>query len=227
MAGPFKYRGRPWRVDVSHVPRRHARGMPRCEPCLHDVIARTARRIAALLLVASAWLRPAVASSSQVVVDVGRDDDAFVIEASATIRADEATAWRILTAYDEYARFIPGIRSSHVVGRRGPVVTVEQSDDALLWPMHWPLRITYEITELPPDRIESRAVASMMPTLQSHYRLTRTAAGVRLDYRGHMGGGLGTRDFQEWLIRRTVTRQFQALADEIERNGSDPPATRN
>ena len=164
------------------------------------------------------------AAASPVVVDVQRDDDAFVIAASATLRADAATAWRILTAYGEYARFIPGIRSSHVVGRRGPVVTVEQSDDALLWPMHWPLRITYEITELPPDRIESRAVASLMPTLQSHYRLTPTAAGVRLDYSGHMGGGLGTRDFEEWLIRRTVSRQFQALADEIERNGGDAPA---
>jgi hypothetical protein len=39
-----------------------------------------------------------------------------------------------------------------------------------------------------------------------------------------MDGGHGTRDFQEWLIRRTVSRQFQALADEIERNGGDAPA---
>jgi len=203
------------------------RGMLPREACLHDVIHPTARRVAALLFIASALLGSAVAASSPVVVDIQRDDDAFVIAASATLRADEATAWRILTAYGEYARFIPGIRSSQVVGRRGPVVTVEQSDDALLWPMHWPLHITYEITELPPDRIESRAVASIMPTLQSHYRLTPTAAGVRLDYSGHMGGGLGTRDFQEWLIRRTVTRQFQALADEIERNGGEPPAARN
>jgi hypothetical protein len=201
--------------------------MRACEACLQDVTDPTARRVAAILFVSSALLGSTTAASSPVVVDVQRDDDTFVIAASATLRADATKAWRILTAYDEYARFIPGISSSHVVGRRGPVVTVEQSDDALLWPMHWPLRITYEITELPPDRIESRAVASLMPTLQSHYRLTPTAAGVRLDYSGHMGGGLGTRDFQEWLIRRTVSRQFQALADEIERNGGEAPPAQN
>ena len=197
-----------------------------CEACLQDVTHPNARRLAAILFVASALLG-STAAASPVVVDVQRDDDAFVIEASATLRADAAKAWRILTTYDEYARFIPGIRSSHVVGRRGPVVTVEQSDDALLWPMHWPLHITYEITELPPDRIESRAVASLMPTLQSHYRLTPTEEGVRLDYSGHMDGGLGTRDFQEWLIRRTVSRQFRALADEIERNGGKAPPASN
>lgn len=200
--------------------------MAPCETCLQDVTDSNACRVAATLFIASVLLG-STAAASPVVVDVQRDDDAFVIAASTTLRADAATAWRILTAYGDYARFIPGVRSSHVVGRHGPVVIVEQSDDALLWPMHWPLRITYEITELPPDRIESRAVASLMPTLQSHYRLTPTAAGVRLDYSGHMGGGLGTRDFEEWLIRRTVSRQFQALADEIERNGSDAPPARN
>jgi len=200
--------------------------MPHREACLQDVTDTNARRVAAILFVASVLLG-STAAASPVVVDVQRDDDAFVIAASATLRADAAKAWRVLTAYDDYARFIPGVRSSHVVGRRGPVVTVEQSDDALLWPLHWPLRITYEITELPPDRIESRAVASLMPTLQSHYRLTPTAAGVRLDYNGHMRGGLGTRDLEEWLIRRTVSRQFQALADEIERKGSDAPPAPN
>jgi ribosome-associated toxin RatA of RatAB toxin-antitoxin module len=189
--------------------------------CLQDVTRLHPNRFAAILCVASALLGSPAAASAPVVVDVERDDDAFIIEASASLRADPATAWRILTDYGKYPRFIPGIRRSEVVGRRGAVVTVEQSDDELLWPLHWPLRITYEITELPPDRIESRAVARLMPTLRSHYRLTPTPAGVRLDYTGHVGGGLGTRDFEEWLIRRTVSRQFQALADEIERSGGN------
>lgn len=202
-------------------------GMSARNACLPDMTRPHRSRVAAILCFASVLLGSTAVASSPVVVDVERDDDAFVIEASASLRADAATAWRILTDYGEYPRFIPGIRRSRVVGRRGALVTVEQSDDALLWPMHWPLRITYEITELPPDRIESRAVASLMPTLQSRYRLTPTPAGVRLDYSGHVGGGLGTRDFEEWLIRRTVSRQFQALADEIERSGSSAaPAPR-
>jgi hypothetical protein len=199
--------------------------MRRRERCLPDVTYLAASRVAAILALTGGLLGATRAVSSPVAVDVQREDDAFVIAASATLHADAPTAWRILTSYGEYARFIPGIRSSQVVARRGRVVTVEQSDDALLWPLHWPLRITYEITELPPDRIESRAVANLMPTLQSHYRLTPTAEGVRLDYNGHMEAGLGLRDFEEWAIRRTVSRQFQALADAIERGGADAPGS--
>jgi hypothetical protein len=183
------------------------------------------RRAAAILVLAGGLLAAPTAMSSPVAVEVQREDDAFVIAASATLRADAPTAWRILTSYGEYSRFIPGIRYSHVVARRGRVVTVEQSDDALLWPLHWPLHIMYEITELPPDRIESRAVANLLPALQSHYRLTTTAEGVRLDYNGYMEASLALRDFEEWAIRRTVSRQFQALADAIERGGAHAPAS--
>ena len=171
---------------------------------------------------------PAMAASP-VAVDVERREDTYYIAASATLRTDAATAWRILTSYDEYPRFIPGIRSSHVVARQGHVVTVEQSDDSLLWPMHWALHIVYEITELPPDRIESRAVAQMMPTLRSNYVLTPVTTGVRIDYRGRVDAGFaGLGDIEQWALRRSVSRQFQALADEIDRNTMDavdpPPA---
>src|SRR3954462_5701249 len=104
-----EWRARQYRVahDASMrtaAPRSAACGMSRRMRCLRDVTALTARRVAAIVLVASALLGSSVAASSPVVVDVQHDDDAFVIEASATLRADEATAWRILTAYGEYAR---------------------------------------------------------------------------------------------------------------------------
>ena len=191
-------------------------GFERCLP----VVRTTARMAAVILFATSAAFGAARASSAPVTVDIQRDDGAFSIAASAMLRADVPTAWRILTAYGEYPRFIPGIQSSHVVARRGRVVTVEQSDDALLWPMHWAMHIMYEITESPPDRLESRAVARLMPALQSHYHLTSTPDGVRLDYSGRLEAGLALREIGEWAIRRTISRQFQALADEIERNGA-------
>jgi hypothetical protein len=62
----------------------------------------------------------------------------------------------------------------------------------------------------------------MMPTLQSKYVLTATASGVRLDYSGRVDAGFaGLGDIEEWALRRSVRRQFQALADEIDRNATD------
>src|SRR6478672_6025080 len=195
-------------------------GMPMNRRCLPVVTHSALCRVAAALLLTALWHAAAPATAaSPVAVDVERRDDTYFIAASATLRTDAATAWRILTSYSEYPRFIPGIRSSHVVARQGHVVTVEQSDDSLLWPMHWPLHIVYEITELPPDRIESRAATQMMPTLRSNYVLTPVTTGVRIDYSGRVDAGFaGLGDIEQWALRRSVSRQFQALADEIDRN---------
>lgn len=203
------------------------RSCGRCLPGVTDSLLRGVL-VACLAALCSVGTSSSLAGSP-VAVSVERDGDAYHIAASATLRTDVSTAWRILTSYGDYARFIPGVRWSRVIARRGSSVTVEQSDDSLLWPLHWPLRVIYEITERPPDRIESRAVARMMPPLDSHYRLTTTPDGVRVDYTGRVDAGfVGLGDIEQWALERSINRQFQALADEIERNAAEtasPPAS--
>lgn len=181
--------------------------------------------IACLLLV---LLRPAVsaglappAGAAAVRVDIERRGDAVVIEASTRLKSDAGTAWRVLTDYDRYGDFIPGVISSRVVDRHGTAVTVEQSDDVVLWLLHVPVRVTYAIRECPPNRVQSRASASTLPALESSYVLTPIGFGVRLDYVGRIGPGrvlLGR--IEQGVLRRGVVRQFTALADEIERRSA-------
>jgi hypothetical protein len=107
---------------------------------------------------------------------------------------------------------------SHVVARRASTVTVEQSGDAVLWLFRLPLEITFEIQETAPDHLHSRAVAGTLRALTSSYALAPEAAGTRLDYVGHATPGfrlLGPLELA--AVERNVARQFQALADEIER----------
>ena len=200
------------------------RSYGRCLPGVtHSLLRHT---VVASLIALSAVGAPSTLAASPVAVSVEREGDAYHITASATLRTDVGTAWRILTSYGDYARFIPGIRWSRVTARHGDRVTVEQSDDSLLWPLHWPLRVIYEITERPPDRIESRTIARMMPSLDSHYRLTTTANGVRVDYTGRVDAGFAALgDIEQWALERSINRQFQALADEIERNPTEPAAS--
>ena len=51
---------------------------------------------------------------------VDRGSEAVEIEASAVLRADASTAWRVLTDYGRYADFIPDVRASRVISRRWP-----------------------------------------------------------------------------------------------------------
>jgi len=171
----------------------------------------------ALALAAATW-QPAAAA--MITVTAERRSDTIDIEASALLKADAATAWRVLTDYDRYAEFIPDLRVSRVVARSGTTVTVAQTGDAVLWLFRMPLDITFEITEFPPHRLQSRATAGSLRALESTYTLTPAATGVRLDYSGRAAPGFELFGRIEQLaVRENISRQFQALADEIERVG--------
>ena len=173
-----------------------------------------------------AWLRvaavaivglPAVAPAGTIDFRVEHDGELPVIRASATLVADAVTAWEVLTDYERYPAFIPGVRASRVVSRKANHVVVEQTRDASLGAVRAPVDITYRIDEQAPTRLVSQASAGGVPALESVYALTPTGDGVRLDYTGRVGkiaawsdaGGQG------------AERAFRALADEIERFGAE------
>jgi ribosome-associated toxin RatA of RatAB toxin-antitoxin module len=158
------------------------------------------------------------APAATVAVDAERDGDAIAIHAVAALNADTATAWRVLTDYNHYTQFIPDLHRSRVVARHETTVTVEQSGDAAVWMFRLPLDITFEINEAPPDGLRSRAIAGSLRALTSRYTLTPAAAGIRLDYSGRVSPGYPLlRVFEQSTVEHNIARQFQALADEIER----------
>jgi ribosome-associated toxin RatA of RatAB toxin-antitoxin module len=178
-------------------------------------------------LIALFALTLSAASAQQAVAatinfDAERLGGAIEIKASAVLKADAATAWRVLTDYGRYADFIPDLQASRVLARRGAIVTVEESGDATLGLLRMSLDVTFEITELAPNSLRSRAVAGSLRSLESSYELTLVPTGVRLDYRGRVEPGfelLGP--IEQLATERNIARQFRALADEIERRSTE------
>lgn len=182
-------------------------------PCSAGIVARRVVLIALALL----GLAVGPAGAATIAVGVSRHADGIRIEASALLRTDVATAWRVLTDYNRYVEFIPDLRVSRVVARRDRMVTVQQSGDATLWVLRIPLDITFEIAEFPPFRLRSRAVAGSLRALESTYLLTPEASGVRLDYVGRVATGFELfGPIEQFAVERNIARQFQALADAIE-----------
>lgn len=154
-------------------------------------------------------------------VTAQRHGDTIDVNATAFLETDAATAWQVLTDYDHYAEFIPNLRVSRVVARHGPVVTVEQTGDAMFWMFRIPIAIRYQVTESPPNRLQSRATGGSLRALASRYVLTTTESGMRLDYSGHIAPRfelLGR--IEQMAVRKNIEREFQALADEIERRSA-------
>lgn len=182
------------------------------------------RGVMVAILLAACAAPPAPAATVHLVAE--RRGDAIDIRASAALNADAATAWRVLTDYERYPRFIPDLDTSRIVARRGPVVTVEQSGHAWLWWLRIPVDVIYEITESPPTGLHARAIAGSVRALESHYRLTPVPAGVTLDYAGRVSPGFERfEQLERYAVARAAQRQFQALADEIERSAASSAAT--
>jgi carbon monoxide dehydrogenase subunit G len=168
-------------------------------------------------LVAAASSAPP-AAAADVVVSVEHEGPVTLVRAYARIAATRATAWRVLTDYDRYARFVPGVRASRTLARDGANVIVAQSDDVAVGPLPLRVDVTYDIVESPPDRLRSRAHAGVLPVLDSVYALVPDASGVRVDYVGRIEGGLPlVAPMAQSTLAASVTRKFKALADEIER----------
>jgi ribosome-associated toxin RatA of RatAB toxin-antitoxin module len=186
-------------------------------------------RLTFLLIVAFAFTVEASlaqqADAATISFDAERRGNAIEIKASAVLKADAATAWRVLTDYGRYTDFIPDLRASHVVARRGATVIVEESGDATLGLLRVPLDVTFEITEFAPTGLRSRAVAGSLHSLESSYELTPLATGVRVDYRGRVEPGFEIPGAIEQLATQwNIASQFQALIAEIERRSTEATA---
>ncbi len=182
-------------------------------------VARRALTMAMAMVMAMGVAQAGAAATIDVTAE--RRGEGVEIHAHALLGADAASAWRVLTDYDRYAEFIPDLRMSRVIARRGTTVTVEQAGDARLWLLRTPLDITFEITESPPYGVQSRAVAGSLRALESRYLLTPASSGVHLDYTGDIASGFERfGHIEQYAVRHNVARQFQALADEIERRAA-------
>jgi hypothetical protein len=207
-------------MSMTEVVPRRRRGVARrarspCRPSHPGSAA--ARALAAALLALSVHAAGARAADvPEVSVVEARGES--VIEAHAMLHADAKTAWGVLTGYEAYARFVPGVTECRVVARAGPRVTVVQA--VVGWWVPWRMEARYDIEEHPPDRVVSQA-SGTFGRLASEYRITTAQDGVILAYRGTLTPGTRLLSaLARHAARRAISEEFGALAREIERQAA-------
>src|SRR3974390_3159029 len=95
---------------------------------------------------------------------------ALDIHAQAKVDAETVTVWSALTAYEEFPRFVAGLRRSEVVARDGSTATVvQQWRIPLLW-FSIPVDVTVKSVERPPDLIEVHLVKGNLKQLDGRYQ---------------------------------------------------------
>jgi ribosome-associated toxin RatA of RatAB toxin-antitoxin module len=173
------------------------------------------------IVIAAAALGSASAiGADDLVVQAKRAGHAVAVEARATLKAPPELIWATLTDYDHLAEFIPGLRTSRLIGRRGPAAIVEQHGEAGFFIFSYGIDVTVESAEYPPNLIRIHVISGNLRQLDGAYKL---APGERegtwlLTWSGVIEPSLPVPSFVAVsLMRSNVKAQFSGMVDEIER----------
>lgn len=169
---------------------------------------------AALLLL---WAASAAAAEG-VSVETARRAAAVEVHARALVDADYDTVWATLTDYNHLGDFIPGMKRSRVVERRGPAAVIEQHGVAHFLFFSFPLDVTIESTARPPGAIDVRLLRGNLRRLEGGYRLRQVAPGrIELRWNGLVEPDTLPPLLGELVMRTNIRDQFTGMVREIER----------
>ena len=167
------------------------------------------------VLVAAAGARAA----DDISVETIRRDSAVEVRCLATLQAPLELIWRALTDYNRLAEFIPGMRSSRLLERRGPIAVVEQSGEVRFLFLSFPIEVTLASVERPPHAIDVYALKGNLKRFEGGYRVEpRDRGQMLLRWQGiiepeaPMPPLIG-----ELLMRAAIEDQFRGMVREIER----------
>ena len=110
------------------------------------------------------------------------------------------------------------MHSSRIVSRSDRRVIVDQSGEARLLFLSFPIQVRLEVEEFPYERVVSRAIEGNFKEFRGAYTLEVRGRRLLLHYTGSL-----TPDFSippligTILVRKTVEKRFGAMVDEIMR----------
>ena len=173
---------------------------------------------AALLLL---WAAAASAAEG-VTVEATRRDAAVEVRAHALLEASFDTVWGTLTDYDHLAEFIPGLRSSRVVERKGCLIIMQPAGAALSLFFPYPITLTLFGTARRPSAIDVRVLKGNLRRLDGGYRLERVDAGkIALRWVGLIEPEALPPLLGVLVMRVTIENQFTGMVREIERREAE------
>lgn len=157
--------------------------------------------------------------SVRTTVVVSRDGPVFRIDSVSRIFAERDVAWAVLTDYDGYVNFVPGMTLSRKVSER-PIRIEQRGEFGVLF-FRKAVEATLEVVEDPPLDIHFRSLAGNLRTLETDVKLRSEGDQIVVTYRSVIEPDfwvpplIGTP-----IVRAAIRRKLGAVADEIERRAN-------
>ena len=152
------------------------------EESREDILA-IMKQLQAIIL--ACCLLPVLAPAAETRVNVRQDGMMLTVDGWLSTSADAATAWRVLTDYPGFSRFVPGIHSSRVVESRGAVTLLEQRGEVIAGQLRMPFDGLMRIEETPREAIRIEFLSGPFKDARGEWNL-HPGKPLRLTYRLRM-----------------------------------------
>lgn len=168
-------------------------------------------------LILALWTAAASAAEG-LSVETTRRGPAVEVKAYALIEAEYATVWGTLTDFDRLSEFVPGLRSSRVLERRGDTWVVEQRGETRFLVFTYPIEVTLLATSRPPHAIDVRLLQGNLRRLDGGYQVQSAPGGkIALRWIGLVEPESLPPLLGELVMRANIESQFAGMVREIER----------
>ena len=160
----------------------------------------------------------AAQAADEISVEATRREEALEVVCRVVLDAPLDLVWQTLTDYNRLAEFIPGMRRSRLVERRGAVAVVEQLGDAGFLFLTFPIEVTLASTERPPYMLEVSMLKGNLKRLDGVYRIEPQRDGrIMLTWNGIVEALSMPPLLGELVMRLNIEDQFRGMVHEIER----------
>ena len=164
------------------------------------------------------------AGANGLVARVENEGAGYRVTAEGALPVDRSIAWAVLTDYNRFGEFLPGVRSSRVIRSQGRLRWVSQQGVARLLLFSLPLDLVVQVEEDPQTALRIEMVSGNVEAMRGEWRLetapsaradgaTSASAQVRLVHSGYCGLPSMTIPVPRVIVRAVLVRQVQRALD--------------
>ena len=137
----------------------------------------------------------------------------FRVGLSAMVAAPRAAVWKVLTDYNHHAGILPYMSKSRVVVRNPTYITVEQEGKIRILFWTFTMRVTQQVTEVPPSKMRFRAIAGDFQRLEGTWHLRSNGPATDLESQFLVQP---KRYVPEWAVRFTARHYLAAMVRSLQ-----------
>lgn len=163
----------------------------------------------------------ATAAEQDIVLNVEKSGEAFVVETRFDVPVPLRTAWDVLTDFDHMTGILSNLSSSRIVRRDGNTVYVAQEGLAKFGIFSYAFASEREIRLEPMKRILAKQTTGNAKRFESELELTQSGGATQIRYRAEVvPDSIFGQTFAGRFIKHEVEEQFTAMAAEMVRRKS-------